>query len=127
MLQRTPDLTNRVCSFTISLWMTKQNCDSSTAEVLYSHSQARANLHPLRLQLASLPTAYSYAPPMQTANTPIIDRSNSNINIQLLCESYDAIRVPEEQSTVDGAPPSIYMFRNSRAEWGGGYGGIVSD
>ena len=64
-------------SFTVSLWLTKQSCDSTAAEVLFSHSR-------------------------ESSDTDMRQRSNPNINIQLLCDVHGEGRSHFDVSSVDG-------------------------
>ena len=64
-------------SFTVSLWLTKQSCDSTAAEVLFSHSR-------------------------DSSDTDMRQRSNPNINIQLLCDVHGEGRSHFDVSSVDG-------------------------
>lgn len=83
-------------SFSILIWISKERCVSTTAEVLYSHSQ----------QIG----AYG---------TLLTNRTISNINMQLLCEQQGAGRPEFDLSTLSGsaircenATPYVAVFPN---------------
>eukprot|EP01047_Picozoa_sp_COSAG01_P027022 COSAG01_NODE_1766_length_9274_cov_3.461094_6_plen_154_part_00 len=63
--------------FTISLWMSKEQCNSRAAEVLFSNSKDDTRA--------------------------MADRLNPNINMQLLCESHGAGRPQFDVSRLSGS------------------------
>ena len=64
-------------SFTIAMWISKEKCRSTAAEVLYSHSQDMDSID-------------------------LRDSQTSNLNIQLLCESAGAGRPEFDVSSLSG-------------------------
>ena len=67
-------------AFSISLWISKEQCESNAAEVLFSHSQAFG------------------AGQAELRNSEV-----SNINIQLLCEGLGAGRPEFDMSSLHGS------------------------
>lgn len=76
-----------VCgSFTVSMWMTKQSCNAQAGEVLFSHQPSDA-----------------------TSSRDMKDRSNPNLNIQLLCEQNGGGRAQYDESSIQVRCPTLSL------------------